>query len=523
MSQKSSGTTGAARRLAALLAVVGTLVTAPFALAAPAWQEGARYDAGAVVSYNGRDYRALVAHTAFVGANWNPAATPTLWQDAGTATAPTPVATPTPAPGPTPTPTPAPGTSPTPNPTPAPPTPTAAPSVCYATWSATGVYSGGQRVTHNGSNYEARWWTQGDNPAQSGSWGVWKQLGQCGSAPTPTPVPTPTPAVTPTPTPTPTPTAVPTPQPGGSPVARHGQLKVCANNLNLCNEHGEAIQLRGMSSHGLQWYGWGTCLTDASLDTLATDWQADILRISLYVQEGGYESDPAGFTAQVERLIDEATRRGLYALVDWHQLEPGDPNANLALARTFFSRIAQKYGQQKNILYDVANEPNKVPWQRIREYGEQIIPVIRAADPDALVLIGTHGWSSFGVSDGGSVDDILNDPLRLPNIMYTFHFYAASHGAPYLAALKRAAERLPVFVTEWGSQTFSGDGENDFAMTQQYLDYMNARKISWTNWNYSDDWRSGAVWKTGTCASGNWGTTNLKPAGEFVRNAIRTR
>lgn len=42
---------------------------------------------------------------------------------------------------------------------------------------------------------------------------------------------------------------------GASPVGINGPLKVCGNFL--CNQHGKPIQLRGMSTHGLQWYGWG--------------------------------------------------------------------------------------------------------------------------------------------------------------------------------------------------------------------------------------------------------------------------
>lgn len=45
-----------------------------------AWTEGASYTAGQVVSYAGKSYRCLQAHTAYVGAGWNPASSPTLWQ-----------------------------------------------------------------------------------------------------------------------------------------------------------------------------------------------------------------------------------------------------------------------------------------------------------------------------------------------------------------------------------------------------------------------------------------------------------
>ncbi len=303
-----------------------------------------------------------------------------------------------------------------------------------------------------------------------------------------------------------------------TPVAKNGQLKVIG--LKLCNQYGNPIQLRGMSTHGIQWYGWGSCLTEASLDALANDWGSDILRISLYVQEGGYDNDPAGFTAQVSRLIDEATERGMYALVDWHQLDPGDPNNNLAKAKTFFTAIANAHKNKNNIIYDVCNEPNGVTWARIKTYADQIIPVIRAIDADAPILVGTHGWGSFGISDGRSAQDIVSNPLTFSNIMYTFHFYAASHGQEYLDELDWGSDRLPVFVTEFGTQTASGDGTNNFTRSQQYIDLMRTKKISWTNWNYSDDFRSGAVWKTGTCSAGPWTVANLKPAGVWIRERM---
>ncbi|MBV7532102.1 cellulase family glycosylhydrolase [Chitinophaga sp. sic0106] len=303
-----------------------------------------------------------------------------------------------------------------------------------------------------------------------------------------------------------------------TPVAKNGQLSVIG--LKLCNQYGNPIQLRGMSTHGIQWYGWGSCLTEASLDALAYDWGADVLRISLYVQEGGYASDPAGFTTQVNRLIEEATERGMYALVDWHQLTPGDPNANLALAKTFFTAIANQHKNKNNIIYDVCNEPNGVTWATIKTYANQIIPVIRAIDNDAVILVGTHAWGSMGISDGRSAQDIVSNPLTFSNIMYTFHFYAADHGTEYLNELDWASDRLPVFVTEFGSQEASGDGPNDFTMTQQYIDLMARKKISWTNWNFSDDFRSGAVWITGTCSAGPWTTARLKPAGTWIRQRM---
>ncbi|MFJ4099476.1 cellulase family glycosylhydrolase [Amycolatopsis japonica] len=305
----------------------------------------------------------------------------------------------------------------------------------------------------------------------------------------------------------------------GTPVSINGKLHVCG--VKLCNQYGKPIQLRGMSTHGIQWYS--QCVKTASLDALANDWKADILRVAMYIQDDGYESNPRKFTDMMHNYIEEATKRGMYVLVDWHQLDPGDPNENTELAKTFFAEIAQRHKDKVNIIYDVANEPNGVSWADVKSYAEEVIPVIRAQDPDSVVFLGTHGWSTFGISDGRDENDILDNPVNATNIMYTFHFYAASHQDEHYDALARTADKLPIFVTEFGTQTYTGDGGNDFTYSQKYLDLLAAKKIGWTNWNFSDDFRSGAVFKTGTCAGNAFtGTSMLKPAGVWVRDRIRT-
>ncbi|OMD17805.1 glycosyl hydrolase family 18 protein [Paenibacillus odorifer] len=136
------------------------------------------------------------------------------------------VVQPTPTPSTSPTPTPTATATPTATPTPTAtvtPTPTPTPGQCSAaTWGATTVYTGGQRVSYNGSVYEAKWWTQGDRPDLSGTDGVWKFISVCGTAtptPTATVAPTLTPTVAPTVAPTPTATVAPTPTLAPTPTA----------------------------------------------------------------------------------------------------------------------------------------------------------------------------------------------------------------------------------------------------------------------------------------------------------------
>jgi len=49
--------------------------------AAEEWQEGTSYHAGDIVTYQGKNYEAIQAHTAHIGVNWTPSTSPTLWRE----------------------------------------------------------------------------------------------------------------------------------------------------------------------------------------------------------------------------------------------------------------------------------------------------------------------------------------------------------------------------------------------------------------------------------------------------------
>jgi len=307
--------------------------------------------------------------------------------------------------------------------------------------------------------------------------------------------------------------------PDGSPVAVNGQLSVC--DVNLCNENGEPIQLRGISSHGIQFFP--DCLNENSLDALRNDWNADFIRIAMYVQEGGFETDPEGFTAKVNEAVEQATALGLYAIIDFHILTPGDPNFNLDRALTFFADVAAEHADKNNVIYEVANEPNGVSWEAIKSYTEQVIPVIRAESPDSVVLVGTRGFSSLGLTDGADETEIINDPIDAENVVYTFHFYAASHLDDRRAAVARAAESLPLFVSEFGTQTFTGNGPNDLASATEWLDLLASLKIGYAMWSFSDSSDTNSALVEGTCQGDDFtGTDVLSESGNFIRDRIRT-
>jgi len=45
----------------------------------------------------------------------------------------------------------------------------------------------------------------------------------------------------------------------------------------------------------------------------------------MYVNEYGYNTNPTYWKARVQEMIDWAGDLGVYVVVDWHVLNPGDP------------------------------------------------------------------------------------------------------------------------------------------------------------------------------------------------------
>jgi chitodextrinase/predicted chitinase len=58
-------------------------------------------------------------------------------------------------------------------------TSSSAAAACSAGYSASAVYTANMNVSHNGRNWTAKWWTQGEAPSTGGS-GVWADKGACG-------------------------------------------------------------------------------------------------------------------------------------------------------------------------------------------------------------------------------------------------------------------------------------------------------------------------------------------------------
>lgn len=279
-----------------------------------------------------------------------------------------------------------------------------------------------------------------------------------------------------------------------TPVKQHGQLSV--SGTHLVNSAGKVVQLKGVATHGLQWFG-DFYQNGVAIKCAAEDWNAQIIRVTVYVYEEGYLENPkltpVDFDKMIFSIVDRCIESGVYCIIDWHIHHPGFPSYYLKDAKVFFDKMAQRYAGVPNVLYEIANEPNRtgykdvegheVPWAEIKDYANEVIPVIRKHAPDSVILVGTPAWSSLGQSAGMQWQTIAESPLKQKNILYVVHFYAAGHD--FYKAVDEAASKLPLFVTEWASATWETDSQNDPEKTATWLEVINRHKIGWTYWNFA--------------------------------------
>lgn len=259
-----------------------------------------------------------------------------------------------------------------------------------------------------------------------------------------------------------------------------GRLRV--ENGKLCDEQGEPVMLRGVSLNGLLT---GEKYLDPSLfRELAQERGVNLVRLAMYtygVGSVGYCSggDKERHKEDIALGVDCARQADLYVLIDWHILSDGDPNGYLEEAKAFFSEMAERFREDKCVLYEICNEPNGVDWPTVKRYAEALIPVIREKDPDAVIIVGNPDWSK-------DLRSVAADPLDFDNILYTLHFYAASHGQEYRDMTRELSRRgLPIFVTEFGVTASNGGFPRDLEEADAWIELLEEEKISWCMWSFS--------------------------------------
>lgn len=297
--------------------------------------------------------------------------------------------------------------------------------------------------------------------------------------------------------------------------SRCGALSV--NGTQLVDQNGNPVQLRGISTHGLSWFP--NFVDQNAFRQFREEWNVNVMRLAMYTHEnGGYCTDgnKENLKNIIYRGVQYATNNDMYVIIDWHVLQEQNPNVYKEEAKKFFSEMSEKYKDYDNVIYEICNEPNGgVGWSEVKSYAEEIIPIIRANDEKAIILVGTPNWSQ-------RVDEAANDPITgYDNIMYTLHFYAATHKDDLRNTMVNAINAgLPVFVSEYGICDASGNGGLDKDSAQKWVDTMNSYGVSYICWALANKNESAALIKSSCSKTSGFDDNDLSESGKWLYQTL---
>lgn len=298
-------------------------------------------------------------------------------------------------------------------------------------------------------------------------------------------------------------------------VQKHGKLKV--KGTNIADKNGKTVRLKGVSSHGINWDVGYPYITEKTFKTLRDKWKVNTVRLAMYTQEyNGYCVTDAASRKKLLDTIDTgvkaAKKLGLYVIIDWHVLNDRTPLKYQEKAKKFFAQMSKKYASYQNVLYEICNEPNGgTTWSDIKKYAKKVIPVIRKNDKNGIIIVGTPNWSQ-------DVDIAAKSPIKgYKNIMYSIHFYAATHGDSYRDKLKTAHKNgLPVICTEFGTCDSSGNGKYDFSSANKWIKLMNSYNMGYICWSLSNKPESASLLKASCKKTSGFTDNDLSGQGKWL-------
>ncbi len=298
-----------------------------------------------------------------------------------------------------------------------------------------------------------------------------------------------------------------------TPVSTHGRLSV--KGTKLVDSKGKAFQIKGVSTHGIAWYP--EYVSKKSFKDLRDKWGVNTVRLAMYTAEyNGYctggKTNQKTLKNQINTGVKAATDLGMYVIIDWHILSDGNPNTYKKQSVAFFKEMAKKYKGNKNVIYEICNEPNGgTSWKQIKSYAQAVIKEIRKIDKNAVILVGTPNWSQ-------DVDVAAKSPIKgYKNIMYTLHFYANTHKSSYRSKAEKAIKAgLPLLVSEFGICDASGNGGVNESEGNKWISFLNKHGIGYVAWNLSNKNEASALLQTKCKKKSGWTASDLSQSGKWL-------
>ncbi len=283
------------------------------------------------------------------------------------------------------------------------------------------------------------------------------------------------------------------------------------SGTKLVDESGKTVVLHGMS---FGWHNlWPRFYNAGAVHELVSKWKSTVVRTSMGIElnDKGYLKDPETSEKLITAVVDACIKENVYVIIDWH-----DHNIHLDEAKVFFDKMSKKYGGYTNVIYEIFNEPDYETWSEVKAYSEEVIRTIRANDPDNIILVGSPRWDQ-------DVHLPAADPIKgFDNLMYTMHFYAATHKKWLRDRTDEAMQNgLPIFISECAGMEATGDGPVDHAEWKAYVEWMDKNELSWVAWSVSDKNETCSVLLPPAASEGSWKDDVIKEWGRLVRDYLK--
>lgn len=266
---------------------------------------------------------------------------------------------------------------------------------------------------------------------------------------------------------------------------------------------GNPVILRGVAVADVgaveAWWGGMRAMIDRLTDENddagnSPGWYPSVVRLPVHPPDAGvgspiaYDPDDASFFVDaLEPAVDYCREKGLYAIIDWHHVD--DTFAHRQATLQFWADAAPRFAEDSHVLFELFNEPvNEDDWGSVKEDMQSFYDLVRESAPDNLVLVASNNYAQF---PGTAADD----PIAGTNIAYTAHFYPIHWQVDwnrelFISEMESAAERVPVFVTEWGFQAGADDVVDGTISSygSGFRDFVDRGGYSWTAWVAHFDW-----------------------------------
>jgi hypothetical protein len=305
----------------------------------------------------------------------------------------------------------------------------------------------------------------------------------------------------------------------GDPPIAPGGYYVEGNTIYDGND--QAHVFRGVDRPSLEWNPDGEGLTLDDIDLIAS-WNANVIRIALnqgFWLEGSVAYNP-DYRQRVDEVVQWCKGAGMDVILDLHWSDrgnlsqyPGQQRMADQNSRTFWQSVADTYGDDGRVLFELYNEPHDVAWSVWRNGGDsgdgfqvvgmqELYDTVRDAGAENLVLIG-------GLDYAYDLSGVPDHRVQGYNIVYTSHPYDFGNKQPgaWTDDWGFLADTDPIFVTEFGSF----DCNPSYA--QQLINYAEQRGLSWSAW----------AWYPGGCGFPalieNWSGTP-SATGQVVKTAL---